>query len=56
MLQMQGWVHLNDQNNKDPELRALWVFIVGDTLHHQPMGAGHMVVIQFGRPMGLQVD
>ena len=27
------------------------VFIVGDTLHHQPMVAGHMVVPQFRGPI-----
>ena len=31
------------------------VYIAGDTLHHQPMGAGHMTVLQLRGPMGFRV-
>ena len=27
------------------------VFMAGDTLRHQPMGAGHMTVLQFRGPI-----
>ena len=40
---------------KDPGLRALEAYIAGDTLRHQPMGAGHMTVLQSHGPMGLCV-
>ena len=31
------------------------VYIAGDTLRHQPMGAGHMTVLQLRGPMGFRV-
>ena len=42
-------------NTKDPELCALEAYIAGDTLHHQPMGVGHVTVLQLCGPMGLRV-
>ena len=30
-------------------------YIAGDTSHHQPMGAGHMTVLQLCGPMGFRV-
>ena len=32
-----------------------YIYIAGDTLHHQPMGAGHMTVLQFRGPMTFRV-
>ena len=40
---------------KDPRLCALVTYIAGDTLHHQPMGAGHMTVLQLCEPMRFHV-
>ena len=40
---------------KDPGLCALVAYIAGDTLCHQPMGAGHVTVLQLCGPMGLCV-
>ena len=40
---------------RDPGLCALEAYIAGDTLHHQPMGAGHVTVLQLRGPMGLHV-
>ena len=40
---------------KDPELYALEAYIAGDTLRHQPMGAGHVTVPQLCGSMGLCV-
>ena len=48
----RGCAHQNDQIPKNPGSCALVVFIAGDTLHHQPMGAGHMSVLQLRGPMG----
>ena len=48
-------VHQNDQIPKDLGLYALEAYIAGDTLRHQPMGAGHMTVLQLCGPMGLHV-
>ena len=31
------------------------VYIAGDTLRHQPMGAGHMTVLHLRGPMGFRV-
>ena len=46
----------NDQIPKrDPGLCALVAYIAGDTLHHQPMGTGHMTVLQLCGPMGFRV-
>ena len=42
-------------NTKDPRLCALEAYIAGDTKCHQPMGAGHMTVLQSHGPMGLCV-
>ena len=39
----------------DPRSCARAVYIAGDTLHHQPMGAGHMTVLQLGGPMAFHV-
>ena len=40
---------------KDPRLSALEAYIAGDTLRHQPMGVGHVTVLQLHGPMGLRV-
>ena len=40
---------------RDPGLCALEAYIAGDTLHHQPMGAGHVTVLQLRGPVGLHV-
>ena len=42
-------------NTKDPRLCALVAYIAGDTSCHQPMGAGHMTVLQLHGPMGFHV-
>ena len=42
-------------NTKDPGLCSLEAYIVGDTLHHQPMGVGQVTVLQLCGPMGLRV-
>ena len=44
---------LKEPNNRLTHLRpyAWVVFIAGDTLRHQPMGAGHMTVLQFHGPI-----
>ena len=39
----------------DPRSCAQVVYIAGDTLRHQPMGAGHMTVLQLHRPMAFRV-
>ena len=43
-------------SHKEPKQQTLWscarvVYIAGDTLCHQPMGAGHMTVLQFRGPI-----
>ena len=38
------------QRTPDPCVRV--VYIAGDTLRHQPMGAGHMTVLQLCGPIG----
>ena len=38
--------HQNNRIPKNPGSCALVVYIAGDTLHHQPMGAGHMTMLQ----------
>ena len=46
--------HTNSQRTKqqtDPRSCARVVYIAGDTLHHQPMGMGHMTVLQFRGPI-----
>ena len=40
---------------RDPGLYVLEAYIAGDTLHHQPMGAGHVTVLQLRGPTGLHV-
>ena len=50
----RGCAHQNDQIPKNPGSCALVVYIAGDTLHHQPMGAGHMTVPQLCGPMGFR--
>ena len=40
-----------NQNNRLPRSCARVVYIAGDTLRHQPMGAGHMTVLQFRGPI-----
>ena len=44
---------LKEPNNRltAPGPSAWVVFIAGDTLRHQPMGAGHMTVPQFRGPI-----
>ena len=39
----------------DPRSCARAVYIAGDTLCHQPMGAGHMMVLQLCGPMAFHV-
>ena len=39
----------------DPRSCARVVYIAGDTLRHQPMGAGHMTVLQLRGPMAFRV-
>ena len=39
----------------DPRSCARVVYIAGDTLRHQPMGAGHMTVLQLRGPMAFHV-
>ena len=39
----------------DPRSCARVVYIAGDTLRHQPMGAGHMTVLQLCGPMAFHV-
>ena len=43
------------KNQKDPRSCVRLVYIAGDTLRHQPMGAGHMTVLQLRGPMGFHV-
>ena len=40
---------------RDPGLCVLEAYIAGDTSHHQPMGVGHVTVLQLCGPMGLHV-
>ena len=40
---------------REPGLCALEAYIAGDTLCHQPMGVGHVTVLQLRGPMGLRV-
>ena len=35
------------KQQQDPKLHALVVYIAGDTLCHQPMEAGHVILLQF---------
>ena len=43
------------QRTTDPRSCVLVVYIAGDTLRHQPMGAGHMTVLHLHGPMGFCV-
>ena len=52
---MRGCAHQNDQIPKNPGLCALGAYIAGSTSHHQPMGVGHMTVLQLRGPMGFRV-
>ena len=45
----------NYQQRTDPRSCAWVVYIAGDTLRHQPMGAGHMTVLQLCWPMAFRV-
>ena len=45
----------NYQQRTNSRPCARVVYIAGDTLHHQPMGAGHMTVLQFRGPMAFHV-
>ena len=46
---------MNDQTRTDPRSCVRVVYIAGDTLRHQPMGAGHMMVLQLRGPMAFRV-
>ena len=46
---------MNYQQRTDPRSCARVVYIAGDTLRHQPMGAGHMTVLQLRGPMAFRV-
>ena len=46
---------MNYQQRTDPRSCVWVVYIAGDTLCHQPMGAGHMTVLQLLGPMGSRV-
>ena len=45
----------NYQQRTDPRSCARVVYIAGATLRHQPMGAGHMTVLQLCGPMAFRV-
>ena len=45
----------NYQQRTDPGSCVRVVYIAGDTLHHQPMGAGHMTMLQLHGPMAFRV-
>ena len=45
----------NHQQRTDPRSCVRVVYIAGDTLRHQPMGAGHMTVLQLRGPMAFRV-
>ena len=51
----RGCAHQNDQIPKNAGLCALVAYIAGGTSHHQPMGVGHMTVLQLCGPMGFRV-
>ena len=44
-----------EPKQQTPQPCAWVVYIAGDTLHHQPMAAGHMTVLQFCGPMAFRV-
>ena len=43
--------HKEPKQQTDPRSFAQVVYIAGDTLRHQPMGTGHMTVLQFRGPI-----
>ena len=43
--------HKEPKQQTDPRSCARVVYIAGDTLRHQPMGTGHMTVLQFRGPI-----
>ena len=45
----------NYQQRTDPRSCVRVVYIAGNTLCHQPMGAGHMMVLQLRGPMAFRV-
>ena len=51
----KGCAHQNDRIPKNPGLCALVAYIAGDTSRHQPMGVGHMTVLQLCGPMEFHV-
>ena len=55
VLLVQGVCSPKRPNTKDPGLCALEAYITGDTLRHQPMGVGHVTVLQLHGPMGFRV-
>ena len=46
---------MNYQQQTNPGSCTLVVYIAGDTLSHQPMGAGHITVLQLHGPMAFRV-
>ena len=49
---------LTSQRTINKEPRVLYpggIYKAGDTLRHQPMGAGHMTVLQLRGPMAFRV-
>ena len=55
LLMQKGVLTKTTEDQKNPGSCALVVYIAGDTLRHQPMGAGHMTVLQLRGPMGFRV-
>ena len=53
--QATSYQQRNNHNHNNPRYCALVLFIAGDALHHQPMGAGHMSVLQLRGPMESRV-
>ena len=47
--------HKEPKQQTDPRSCARVVYIAGDTLRHQPMGTGHMTVLQFRGPITFRV-
>ena len=45
----------NELSQRTTQSRVWVVYIAGDTLRHQPMGAGHMTVLQLRGPMAFRV-
>ena len=56
VLTSQRAIHKEPTNKQqDPRSCARVVYIAGDSLRHQPMGAGHMTVLQLHGPMAFRV-